>query len=290
MAKQSVSNTALGAAICRLIEQYEPPETRLFDDPVVKDLVGAPLRVMMGVRLMRDFTVKQTEAVMRGLYGAQICRARYDDDVVMIALAGGIRQVVLLGAGLDTRAYRLPGIEGAEVFEVDLPSVQRNKEQKIEARFGRLPENVTYIPIDFDTQTLNQAFAGTGFDPSKLAVFIWEGVTQYISEEAVRQTLSYVGKSAPGSILAFTYVLKSIIERRSDIPGVDKMMDRVAKQSPWIFGLEPGSVQAYLEPFHLLLNADVGNPDYQAKYLKPLGRDLVVSESERIAKAVVTRP
>ncbi len=144
-----------------------------------------------------------------------------------------------------------------------------------------------FIPIDFDTQTLGAVFAGTAFDPSRPAVFIWEGVTQYITEEAVRQILSFVGKSAPGSIIVFTYVLKSIIERRSDIPGADHMMDVVAKNAPWIFGLESSSIPAFLKPFHLALRADVGNADYQEKYLKPVGRNLVVFEGERIVFAIV---
>jgi methyltransferase (TIGR00027 family) len=290
MAKRSVGNTALGAAVCRLIEQYQPTETRLFSDPVVKDLVGTPIRVMMLFAFMRNFTISQTEAVGKGIYGAQICRTRFIDDVVQTALSEGIGQLVILGAGFDTRPYRLPGIERAKVFEVDLPAVQDDKKKGIQKHFGHLPENVTFIPIDFDTQTLEAALAGTAFDPSRPAVFVWEGVTQYIAEEAVRQTLSFVGKCAPGSIIAFTYVLKSVIERRSDIPDADKMMDTVAKSAPWIFGLEPSTIQAYLQPFHLSLVADVGNADYQDKYLLPLKRKLAVSEGERIAQATVTRP
>jgi methyltransferase (TIGR00027 family) len=277
-------------AICRLIEQYQPDETRLFDDPVVKDLVGAPLRVMMQFASMRNFTIKRTDAIGNGIYGAQICRTRFIDDVVQTALSEGIGQLVILGAGFDTRPYRLPGMERVRVFEVDLPAVQNDKKKKIQEHFGRLPENVTFIPIDFDTQALEAVFAGTAFDPSRPAVFIWEGVSQYISEGAARRTLSFVGKSAPGSIIVFTYVLKSIIERRSDIPGAGKMMDVVAEHAPWIFGLEPSSIQAYLQPFHLALIVDVGSADYQEKYLQPLGRSLAVFEGERIAQALVTRP
>jgi methyltransferase (TIGR00027 family) len=181
-------------------------------------------------------------------------------------------------------------MESVKVFEVDLPSVQNDKKKKLRKYLGRLPDHVTFVPIDFDTQTLEAVFTGTAFDPSRPAVFIWEGVTQYISEEAVRQTLAFVGKSAPGSIVVFTYVLKSIIERRSDIPGAAHMMDVVAEQAPWVFGLEPSGVPDFLKPFHLALIADVGNVDYQEKYLKPLKRPLTVSEGERIVQAIVTRP
>jgi methyltransferase (TIGR00027 family) len=287
MAKQNVGRTALGTEMCRLIEQYQPEETRLFNDPVVKGMVGAPIRLLMQLASMRNFTIKQTDAVVQGIFGAQICRTRYIDDAVQAALAQGIGQLVILGAGLDTRPYRLPGREGVKVFEVDLPAVQNDKKKKVQKYLGRLPENVTFIPIDFDTQSLESVFAGTAFDPSRPVAYIWEGVSQYITEEAVGRTLAFVGKSAPGSILLFTYVLKSIIERRSDIPDANHMMDVVAQTAPWIFGLEPSNIPAFLKPFHLTLIADVGNADYQERYLKPVGRDLVVFAGERIVYASV---
>ena len=291
MAEQTVGNTALGAAVCRLIEQYQPQETRLFNDPVVKNLVSAPIRFLMKFAIIRNFTITQTDATMQGIYGTQVCRTRYDDDAIRAGLSQGIDQVVILGAGLDTRPYRLPEMIEAKVFEVDLPVVQNKKKKKLQEFLGHLPENVTYIPIDFATQTLESVFDGTSFDPSKPAMFVWEGVTQYLSEEDVRRTLSFVGKSAPGSIIVFTYVLKSIIERRSDIPGAEKMLDWVAKNNAvWHFGLEPSSIQAYLQPFHLTLIEDVGNADYQERYLKPLNRHLTVTEGERIAQTVVVHP
>ncbi len=288
MANQRVGNTALGAATCRLIEQYQPEEIRLFNDPAIKDLIGTSIRVLMQFASIRNFAVKQTDAATPGIYGAQVCRTRYIDDTVQNALSQGIGQVVILGAGLDTRAYRLAGIERAHVFEVDLPSVQESKKKKLLKCYARLPENVTFIPIDFATQSLETAFTGTSFDLARPAVFVWEGVTQYLPEDAVCRTLAFVGTSAPGSILIFTYVLKSVVERRSEIPGADKMMDLIARRgAPWLFGLEPPDVPFFLQPFHLDLIADVGSADYQASYLKPIRRNLVVSEVERTAQAIV---
>src|SRR5258708_5640881 len=139
MAKQTVGRTALGAAICRLIEQYQPEPDRLFDDPVVKELVGAPLRFLMQFAAMRRLTLQQTEAVAPGLYGTQVCRTRYIDDAVQTALQQGPGQLLILGAGLDSRAYRLPGIEKVKVFELDLPSVQEEKKRNVQRYLGRLP-------------------------------------------------------------------------------------------------------------------------------------------------------
>lgn len=287
MAKQTARRTALGAVICRVIEQYQPEKTRLFDDPVAKELVGAPIRFLMQFAGTRNFTVQQTDAVAKGIYGVQVCRTRFIDDVVQTAISQGIEQLVILGAGYDTRPYRLPQIKNVKVFEVDLPAVQEDKKERLQKYLGRLPDHVTFIPIDFDTQALEAVFSGTAFNSGKPAIFVWEGVTQYIQEESVRQTLAFVGKSAPGSIIVFTYVLKSIIERRSNIPDANHLMDVVAKQSPWIFGIEPSGIQDFLNPYHLALIADVGNADYQEKYLRPVERNLVVFEGERIVQATV---
>lgn len=291
MANQRVSNTAIGAATCRLIEQYQPESTRLFEDPLVKDLVGTPIRVTMQFAGMRRLAIKQMDALTPGIYGVQISRTRFIDEAVQEALAQGVAQVAILGAGLDTRPYRLAGMEHARVFEVDLPAVQEAKKQRLRKRLGRLPQQVTFLPIDFDTQSLETVFSGTSFDPARPAIFVWEGVTQYLSEEAVRKTLAFVGRSAPGSILVFTYVLKSFMQRRSDIPGAEKMMEMVARRGAlWLFGLEPSNIGSSLSPFGLRLLADVGNAEYQARYFKPLGRTLIVSEIERIAQATVVRP
>ncbi|HUH97299.1 MAG TPA: class I SAM-dependent methyltransferase [Anaerolineales bacterium] len=287
MAKQTVSRTALGAAICRMIEQYQPLKSRLFDDPVAKELVGWPIRLMMQSGAMRKLTVQQTDAVAKGIYGAQVCRTRYIDEVVQSAISQGISQLVIMGAGYDTRPYRLPELTSVRVFEIDLPAVQADKKKKLQKYLGHLPDRVTFIPMDFDTQGLETVLSGTAFEAAKPAIFLWEGVTQYISEEAVRRTLGFVGKLAPGSSLVFTYVLKSIIERRSDIPDADHMMDVVAKQSPWIFGMEPSGVSDFLKQYDLTLAADVGNADYQERYLKPRERSLAVFEGERIVQATV---
>lgn len=104
----------------------------------------------------------------------------------------------------------------------------------------------------------------------------------------MRQTLAFVGKSAPGSLIVFTYVLRSIIEGTSGIPGADKMTERMKKNnSSWTFGLDPVQVASFLRPYHLDLTADAGRVDYQRMYLRPLRRDLVISDIERVVQARV---
>jgi methyltransferase (TIGR00027 family) len=210
--------------------------------------------------------------------------------VVKDAFSQGIRQLMVLGAGYDTRPYRLPEIAKAKVFEIDLPEVQNMKESRLQKSLGRLPEIVKYIPIDFATQTLDSVMGKTAFDVFEPAVIIWEGVTQYLPQDSIRQTLTWVGNCAAGTVLAFTYVLKSIIEKRSDIPGAAEMLDWVAKNNaPWRFGVDPSSLQVFLQAFHLKMVADVGNAYYQQKFIEPIHRKMIVTEGEKIARAIVSR-
>jgi O-methyltransferase involved in polyketide biosynthesis len=116
-----------------------------------------------------------------------------------------------------------------------------------------LPEQVAFVPIDFDTQTLEAIFTGTAIDLSRQTIFV--------------------------------------IERRSDIECAEKLMEVVAKRgAPWLFGPKPANTPSFLKPLHLNLLEDVGNAEYQARYLKPLERNLVVTEAERIVQATVIRP
>lgn len=290
MARSGVGSTALGAATCRLIEQYQPERTRLISDPIVAGLVGGTIRTLMRFPFLRSYALRRTESTLKGLYGSQICRTRFLDDSVTAALAGGAKQLVILGAGFDTRPYRLAGTDRARVVELDLPSVQCVKRKRLEGRLGRIPDNVTLVPFDFNVQSLGDALAGARFDSFEPTVFLWEGVTQYIREEAVRRTLEFFGKTVGGSTVLLTYVLKSVVEHRSSMPDASRMMDIVAKNgAPWIFGLEPLEVPSLLREFNLQAVADVGDADYQRMYLEPIGRSLAVSEVERTVQATVAQ-
>jgi len=287
MAKQNVGITGLNVAVFRAIEQYQPEQTRICNDTLAIELVSATYRFLLQFATIRNLALAKSNAVSPMIYGAQICRTRYLDDVVTDCLSRGIfKQLVILGAGLDSRPYRLPGMEKIKVFEVDLPSVQEYKKKKIKSIFGSLPENVTFLPIDFENQDLETVFLSSDFDPSSLTIFIWEGVTQYLTVDGVRQTFSFIGKSKPGSIILFTYVLRSIIERR--LPEANKLLDfSISQGYPFIFGLEPSEISSFLKPFHLKPIEEVGMIEFQKRYLDPISRQLVLSDAERIVQAIV---
>lgn len=288
MSKFGVGSTAEGAAFCRAAEQYLPENERLFNDPLAYDLLSGLYQWMLRSLRMRQYVIDQTNAVVKGLYGEQICRTRYIDEAVTAALAKGIRQVVILGAGVDTRAYRLPGMAQAQIFELDMARVQKVKQARVVKHFGSVPANVHFVPIDFDEQDLDEAMKGSGFDPSQAVVFVWEAVTQYLTAAAVAQTLRFIGKCAGDSQVVFTYVLRWIIEHpERDREAMALMKLSKMKMAPFIFGLEPAEISTFLQGFHLRVLEDAGDEYYRKNWLEPMGRKLDVTYGERICLAEV---
>jgi methyltransferase (TIGR00027 family) len=188
------------------------------------------------------------------------------------AAGRGLRTVVILGAGLDTRAYRLPELASCRVFEVDLPAIQAFKRSRLMGKEA----NVRFVPIDFNGNPLDEALARGGLDPKEPAIFLWEGVTQYLQPEAVDAVLRTIAARPRGSEVVFTYV-------RAEAIG-----DKTFRPEPWYFGIEPSQLEAFLRERGLELLDDCGAEEHTARYLRPVGRELEVSPIERVARAVVS--
>lgn len=221
-----------------------------------------------------------------GTYGAQIMRTRYIDDVVTGLVEGGTTQVVILGAGLDTRAFRLPVLAGATVLELDLPGTQQYKVERLRG-VPALAAEVRFIPTDFATEPLGDVLGAAGLDRTNPVLFVWEGVTQYLPEAAVRSTLACIGASVPGSALVFTYVRRGIVDGSSWEGWSDGQRPRLDASEPWVFGLEPGEVPGLLDSYGLSLVDDVGEAEFRSRYAQPLGRRVTLNGVERVALAVV---
>jgi methyltransferase (TIGR00027 family) len=280
------AKTGVGPTTIVAIEQYFPMSRRI----IVDDLAGSILPV--GIRAfvwamrpppLRDWMVRTTERAFPGLWSGILCRKRFIDDA-LVASAGKIAAVVNLGAGFDTRAYRLPSLTNLPVWEVDQPTNIKSKLAALRRRFGSLPDHVKLVPIDFDRQALGPALGAQGYTPGKRTFFIWEAVTQYLQESAVRATLDFLALAPSGSRLAFTYVPKDFIDGRN-LYGQDHLHGRYVKQKIWLFGLDPRNVSAFLEPYGWRVTDDVGYDELAEKYASPTGRTLSVFLVERVACA-----
>jgi len=286
------SFAGVATSTARVIELYHPEDQRLFDDPFALRLLPFWWRVL--VRLvylpgLRSAVLSLRERRMPGSLGALLCRVRYIDDILKRLLEEGLDQLVILGAGFDSRAYRIAGIDHIQVFEVDLPGTVKLKQTRVERVLGAVPDNVTLVGMNFDRQNLADVLKGAGLQKGRRTLFIWEGVTQYLTAEAVDHTLKFVsGVSGVGSAIVFTYVRRGIIDG-TDGPEWFQRFTVFARRvgSPLLFGLDPDGLDQYLADRGLRLIDDVGAAEYQDRYLRPIGREMSVFEGERVAFAVV---
>ena len=287
------SFAGVGTAATRVIEMYQPEDRRLFDDPLAYQLLPFGWRLLLRLAYLpglRGAVLSMRERRMPGSLGGILCRTRYIDDVLQRSLAGGLDQVVILGAGFDTRAYRIAGMDRVRVFEVDLPGACEAKRSRLESVLGSVPRHVALVGMDFDRQDLGEMLSASGFQSGQRTFFIWEGVTQYITAEAVSHTLEFVSRvSGAGSSIVFTYVRRGIIDGTDRPEWMESFLAVAGKLgSPMIFGLDRAELEPYLLERGLELVEDLGAADYQEHYLKPVGREMDVFDGERAAFARVS--
>ncbi len=262
MRESTPSRTAAWVALARGMASHLPPEARLVDDPYGTEFDDTGPRRRFHAMLDRArVPLHRFPGVLPWILYMQV-RTRVIDDAVRAFVAGGGRQLVLLGAGYDTRALRLPELAGVRVLEVDHPATQAHK-QAVLARLGAASPS-TYVRWDFEARPLDElpgALAAAGLDRSARAFTIWEGVTMYLTEHAIDASLRAIRAwSAPGSQLAMTYFAKSRLERPSlTTRAIRAVVSRVGE--PWRFGWEPHELPAYLAKRGFRLDRDVAFAD-----------------------------
>lgn len=252
------STTAAGIALVRAIETSRPADERICYDPFARRFISGAFYYFTKFFVDIGYAERRGPGVM----GFLAVRARYFDDHVRSCLDDGLEQLVILGAGYDSRAYRLEKLAAGQVrvFEVDHPATQRVKRDKIERILGVLPTYVTYVPIDFTQETLEARLLESGYDPQMKTLFTWEGVTYYLTPDAVDGTLAFVAdRSGPGSSIIFDYMHTSLLDGTVKHGEVDGM-----RQYRWltgeglVFGIEEGAAEEFLERrgFHQIENVD----------------------------------
>lgn len=282
-----VAATAVGPMVLAAVEQYEPVERRLVDDDMALSFLPAGVRAFTRTTrwsVARRLLVQATERSGPGLWANLTCRKRYLGDKLTQALSD-IDAVVILGAGLDTKAYRLARHSAIPVFEVDLPVNIERKRSVVHGALGTVPDSVHLVPVDFEHDDLATELARHGHRGEHRTFFVWEGVTQYLTADGVRSTFEFLRSAAPGSRLAFTYVRSDFVDGTHRY-GAESLYRRFRVRSQlWQFGLEPDRVAAFIEPYGWQLTEQAG-PDYLTEhYISPAGRKLTASQVEWIAYA-----
>ncbi len=246
MRKNQSSTTASGIAALRAYESDKPEGERICNDQYAKLFVGKAMHATMKFFFMIGFDkIKGPDVV-----GYLVVRCRYMDDYLESCIEDGIKQLVILGAGYDSRAYRFDKLKGrVKVFEVDHPATQDVKRRKLVKVFGRVPDVVTLVPIDFNTQKLEDRLRESGYDERLKTLFIMEGVVYYISPEAVDGTLAFIANhSGPGSSVIFDYTEKAVVDgtrRRSEISSMRRY--KAFSGEEIVFGINKSDIKGFLE-------------------------------------------
>ena len=280
--------TAYGPMVVVATEQYYPPDRRLVHDELASRFLPSGVTVFLKLTrwsAVRNLVFNLSGRRGYGIWAGVLCRKRYVDEKLTGALRSGIQSIVVLGAGLDTHAYRSSFPRAVSVFEVDLPENIEYKRKKVLKLFGEIPAHVRLVPVDFNSQDLGSSLTAQGFPAGQKSLFIWEGVTQYLSEDGVRKTMEFLAKAGYGSRLVFTYIREDFINGLNR-HGLEFMYAEYRGKDPiWRFGLAPDKVGVFLQEYGWKELEQLGGREYTSRYLEPLGRMMPVTEIERAVYA-----
>ena len=208
MVPNAPSQTAEAVCLMRATEQRRAPAERIVDDPYAKLFLGRLSRAALASWEASGTLGNLAERLSPGLTAYVLTRHRFIDERVRHALAGDLEQLVLLGAGYDSRAYRFAAeLSGRPVFEVDFPATSRRKARILDGRAHTLPaSDVRRVEIDFETDSLAGRLGEAGFKRGGRTFVVWEGVSMYLTRSAVKATLTTIREiTAPRSQLAMDY-------------------------------------------------------------------------------------
>jgi methyltransferase (TIGR00027 family) len=261
MKENCPSKTAMRVAMRRAAHQVLD-DPRVFDDPLAFKILGMPNETALHPSEQTPFG--------RGLRAFLAARSRYVEDELQIAVARGVRQYVILGAGLDTSAYRQPAA-GAElhIFEVDHPATQAWKRTCLAEAAIPIPPMLTFSPVDFETQTLEAGLQQSGFD-AQLSTFIaWLGVTQYLSAAAIQNTFQWAASLPSGSSIIFDYTLSPDLLNPTARQAFDQLAQRVARAGePFDTFFDPAQLEDSLKKLGFDPIQDMGPEEMNTRYFQ----------------------
>jgi methyltransferase (TIGR00027 family) len=283
---ERTSLTALGAALMRAVH------TRL-DRPVLIDDPWGERLITTDEREILRGTADDLDAALRShpSYGTVILRARYAEDVLAEAVARGVRQYVIVGAGMDSFALRRPAFAAElEIFEIDHPATQQFKMRRLASCGIELPPGLRFVPADLTEIPLDAALTGSSFRADRQAVFAWLGVTSYLTRSANLGTLRAIAScAAPGSELVFTYLDQRIFEIDPEISAMQKARAALASAGePWVSGFHPDRLGDDLRTTGFELVANLGPEELHARYCADRADGLAPSPSAYVARGRIT--
>jgi methyltransferase (TIGR00027 family) len=270
MKKKEASQSAAIIAAHRAFESAKPPDKRICYDPYAEKLIGPGYTVVGKMDLPQQTALDLFCQAVPGFHEFFLARTRYIDDYLQEHLDQGLVQLVILGAGYDSRAYRFDVLKSRQVFEVDHAATLAVKKERVLEVFGELPDNVTYVPVDFQSQDLESCLVENGYDGARQTLFIWEGVTMYIDAFAVDKTLGMISlNTSRGSAVIFDYTLPEVIEGTEQSTEAKYWHLKAAtSDEPLLFGIADKELENFLEKRGFTNVTQVSHTDFKAAYFK----------------------
>jgi methyltransferase (TIGR00027 family) len=286
MRKDQTSVTAMGIAVNRAFESEKPADERICYDPYARQFLPGWFYGLVKLFLVSGYAERSGPGVQSFL----AARERYIDDCLLESLKNGFAQLVILGAGYDSRPYRFAELlKSVHTYEIDHPATQKAKLKSLQKVFDHVPENVTFVPIDFNHQSLSQRLAESGYDPKLITLFIWQGVTYYLEPGAVDQTLAFIaGQSAPGSKIIFDYIDLSVLENSSGHGEVKRMQRyRGITGEALRFGISARKIENFLLQRGFENVCNIRSSELKPLYFKDKNESRKVVDGYGIVSAVV---
>ena len=262
------SSTAGYTCFSRACATREEGERARGPDHLAEIFLPLMPKILLNVPFLRKWCMRKMFPT--GIHEYVLARTRLFDEVFVDGLDRGFSQIVLLGAGMDTRALRFQGRNrGTTIFELDIHATQRYKREVYRRKRTALPDTLVFAPINFNKQCLADVLSEAGYQEKQKTLFLWEGVTMYLKAEAVDTTLAFVlNSAAEGSIVVFDYVRASVLRRENRLHGEKGSYERVARAGErWIFGIEDGATEGFLAERGLKMLSHYTPSDLEAAYL-----------------------
>lgn len=268
--KQKVSATAIGTCIMRATSYYEDSSYYKSDDFIAPQMIPAGMRVAVKYKLLRNI-LKKAIFKVPGIYEYVIARTKFIDAVFNASLEN-VEQVVLLGAGFDSRAIRFKQqLENAKIFELDSLATQQAKLDKLQKMEVTVPSNVNYIAIDFNRESMAEKLAQANFQKNKTCLFLLEGLTYYLEKEAIESTMQMISDHcAQGSRLVFDYADAAIAKQimNVDEEGIKRLQRDLAKAGETPDFLMEETIQDYLRKYNFSVIEEALSTELANRYFK----------------------
>ena len=265
------SRTAKYTCICRAASFRERRECYKGSDDIAYNLVPAIIKLILKSSLFCQLCGKYLAP--RGIYEYVIARTKYIDSEFCDALEKRFDQIVIFGAGFDSRAERFDHLnKSTKIFELDAPITQQEKLKAFSKKKINVPENLVFVSINFNKESLSKKLIEAGFETSRKSMFLMEGVTMYLSSTAIDSTFSFIRHfSAKGSLVIFDYVNAGVLRKENKYYGEKDIIKTVSRAGEtWTFALEEGEIESFLSHYGFSLKDHSNALQLETKYFRNL--------------------